>query len=140
MGLTTLTETFDLVRSVYESLGYACKDCYDSFNANLDLLRITGGASNSPSIQQIVGAITQNKTQIINYSEQGAAGACMIGSISTGIEKDFQSLNKTWVDQYLKDIKDYDKDLSSIYQKSFNSYKEGYINMDEFWKKFNQIK
>ncbi len=140
LGLTTLTETFDLVRSVYESLGYACKDCYDSFNANLDLLRITGGASNSPSIQQIVGAITQNKTQIINYSEQGAAGACMIGSISTGIEKDFQSLNKTWVDQYLKDIKDYDKDLSSIYQKSFNSYKEGYINMDEFWKKFNQIK
>ena len=138
LGLNKLTETFDLVRSIYESLGYACKDCYESFNANLDLLRITGGASNSPSIQKILGAITKNKTQVIDYSEQGAAGACMVGSVATGLEENFQSLNKIWVDPYLKEIRDYDENLSSIYQKSFQSYKEGYKNMEVFWEKFNQ--
>ena len=62
----------------------------------------------------------------------------MVGSVATGLEENFQSLNKIWVDPYLKEIRDYDENLSSIYQKSFQSYKEGYKNMEVFWEKFNQ--
>ena len=82
LGLNTTTKVYDLVRALYESLAYACKDCYLEFGAELELLRLTGGASNSSLVRKIVGSVNQLDTQVIENSEQGAAGACMVGMIA----------------------------------------------------------
>ncbi len=128
-----------MVRAIYESLGYACKDCYTEFRAELDLLRLTGGASNSPLVRKIVGSITKNNTQVIDNSEQGAAGACMVGLLALKIANEYHELNKNWVEPYLKEEEIFDSKLSKIYEKSFEVYKSGYQAMSQFWDKNHQL-
>ena len=139
LGLNTTTKVDDMVRAIYESLGYACKDCYKEFGAELDLLRLTGGASNSPLVREIVGSITKNNTQVIDNSEQGAAGACMVGLLSLKIANEYHELNKNWVDPYLQEEEIFDSKLSIIYEKAFEVYKSGYQSMNQFWDKNHQL-
>ena len=133
LGMSTATTTYDLVRSLYESLAYACKDCYTEFGADLDLLRLTGGASNSPLVRKIVGSVNMIDTQSVENSEQGAAGACMVGLIALKDAKGYEELNKKWVNKYLKEVEKYDTKLSEVYKKAFKIYKKGYENMIDFW-------
>ena len=133
LGLNTTTSTYDLVRSLYEGLAYACRDCYTEFGADLELLRLTGGASKSNLVRKIVGAVTQNQTQVINNSEQGAAGACIVGLLALNHFKEYEDSNKHWVEPYLNEIEIYDKDLSATYDNAFTTYKKGYQNADPFW-------
>jgi erythritol kinase len=133
LGLSTTTSTYDLVRALYEGLAYACRDCYTEFGADLELLRLTGGASNSKLVRKIVGAVTQNKTQVINNSEQGAAGACIAGLLALNHYKEYEDSSNEWVDPYLMEIDNYNDDLSVIYDKAFKTYKKGYQNMNQFW-------
>ena len=135
LGLNTMTKPSDLVRALYESLGYACKDCYVEFGANLNLLRLTGGASNSPTVRKIVGSITRNNTQVIDNSEQGAAGACMVALLALDQSQEYKDLNKNWVEPYLQEEETYDVELSQIYDKAFEVYKSGYESMKDFWNK-----
>ncbi len=135
LGLNTMTKPSDLVRALYESLGYACKDCYVEFGANLNLLRLTGGASNSPTVRKIVGSITRNNTQVIDNSEQGAAGACMVALLALNQSQEYKDLNKNWVEPYLQEEETYDVELSQIYDKAFEVYKSGYESMKDFWNK-----
>ena len=133
LGLNTTTKVYDLVRALYESLAYACKDCYSEFGAELELLRLTGGASNSSLVRKIVGSVNQLDTQVIENSEQGAAGACMVGMIALNEAKSYEDLNDKWVNQYLKNVEKFDEKLSITYEKAFSVYKKGYENMSEFW-------
>ena len=135
LGLNTMTKPSDLVRALYESLGYACKDCYVEFGAKLNLLRLTGGASNSPTVRKIVGSITRNNTQVIDNSEQGAAGACMVALLALNQSQEYKDLNKNWVEPYLQEEETYDVELSQIYDKAFEVYKSGYESMKDFWNK-----
>ena len=130
-----MTKPSDLVRALYESLGYACKDCYIEFGAKLNLLRLTGGASNSPTVRKIVGSITRNNTQVIDNSEQGAAGACMVALLALDQSQEYKDLNKNWVEPYLQEEETYDVELSQIYDKAFEVYKSGYESMKDFWNK-----
>jgi erythritol kinase len=133
LGLNTMTTSHDLVRALYESLGYACKDCYVEFGAELNLLRLTGGASNSPIVRKIVGAITKNNTQVINNSEQGAAGACMVAMLALKHSEKYDDLNDNWVKPYLQTEEQFDHELSHVYEKAFEVYKSGYQSMKQFW-------
>ena len=133
LGLNTTTKVYDLVRALYESLAYACKDCYSEFGADLELLRLTGGASNSSLVRKIVGSVNQLDTQVIENSEQGAAGACMVGMIALNEANSYEDLNNKWVNQYLKNVEKFDEKLSIIYEKAFSVYRKGYENMSEFW-------
>lgn len=128
-----MTTSHDLVRALYESLGYACKDCYVEFGAELNLLRLTGGASNSPIVRKIVGAITKNNTQVIDNSEQGAAGACMVAMLALKHSEKYDDLNDYWVKPYLQTEEQFDHELSHVYEKAFEVYKSGYQSMKQFW-------
>ena len=77
--------------------------------------------------------VNQLDTQVIENSEQGAAGACMVGMIALNEAKSYEDLNDKWVNQYLKNVEKFDKKLSIIYEKAFSVYKKGYENMSEFW-------
>ncbi len=133
LGLNTMTTSHDLIRALYESLGYACKDCYVEFGAELNLLRLTGGASNSPIVRKIVGAITKNNTQVIDNSEQGAAGACMVAMLALKHSEKYDDLNDYWVKPYLQTEEQFDHELSHVYEKAFEVYKSGYQSMKQFW-------
>ena len=128
------------MRALYEGLAYACRDCYTEFGADLELLRLTGGASNSKLVRKIVGAVTQNQTQVINNSEQGAAGACIAGLLALNHYKEYEDSSNEWVDPYLMEIENYNDDLSVIYDKAFKTYKKGYQNMNPFWDSHYDLK
>ncbi|MAV82394.1 MAG: hypothetical protein CMI90_02890 [Pelagibacteraceae bacterium] len=140
LGLSTTTSTYDLVRALYEGLAYACRDCYTEFGAKLDLLMLTGGASKSNLVRKIVGAVTKNDVQVINNSEQGAAGACIVGLLALKHYKEYEDSNKDWINPYLSKIENYDEELSDIYNNAFETYKKGYQNMGPFWNSYSDLK
>tara|TARA_Y100000768_G_C23988063_1_gene690225 strand:+ start:1894 stop:3453 length:1560 start_codon:yes stop_codon:yes gene_type:complete len=140
LGLSTTSSAYDLVRALYEGLAYACRDCYTEFGADLELLRLTGGASKSYLVRKIVGSVTKNDTQVINNSEQGAAGACIVGLLALKHYTQYEDSNKNWIDPYLNEIENYDENLSDIYNNAFETYKKGYQNMDPFWNSYSDLK
>ena len=92
-----------------------------------------GSLNQLPEILKIVGSVNMIDTQSIENSEQGAAGACMVGLIALKDAKGYEELNKKWVNKYLKEVEKYDTKLSEVYKKAFKIYKKGYENMIDFW-------
>ena len=86
-------------------------------------------------MRKIVGSITRNNTQVIDNSEQGAAGACMVALLALDQSQEYKDLNKNWVEPYLQEEETYDVELSQIYDKAFEVYKSGYEPMKDFWNK-----
>jgi sugar (pentulose or hexulose) kinase len=70
----------DLVRSVYEGLAYAIRDCYERIGRPISAIRLVGGASRSPFWAQMIADITGTPVEVPEGSEFGAKGAAMLAA------------------------------------------------------------
>lgn len=74
----------DLVRSVYEGLAYAIRDCYERIARPVSAIRLVGGASRSPFWAQMIADITGTPVEVPEGSEFGAKGAALLAATAIG--------------------------------------------------------
>ncbi|MCX5512742.1 FGGY-family carbohydrate kinase [Kaistia algarum] len=74
----------DLVRSVYEGLAYAIRDCFERIGRPISAIRLVGGASRSPFWAQMIADITGVPVEVPEGSEFGAKGAALLAATAIG--------------------------------------------------------
>ena len=79
------------LRAVYEGVGYAMRDCYDSLPAKPRLVRLTGGGAKSEFWCQMLADITGIEIAVPVGKEFGAKGAALCAMTAAGLYPDLRS-------------------------------------------------
>ena len=137
IGLRSNISFPEILRSFYEGLCFAARECYSAIGSPPDEIILAGGGSKSMVMRTIFSSILKCSVRIINRNEAGATGAAMIGAMSIGLYKDWDSCLETWVDPYLGHKEDYNKKLSKKYDEIYNLYLESRDNLITTWNKIN---
>src|SRR5205085_12427068 len=57
IGLTQSTGFADILRAIYEGLGFAARDCYEEMDGLPRRVHVSGGASKSPLLMSILASM-----------------------------------------------------------------------------------
>ena len=121
-GLSARHDFNDLMRAVYEGLGFAARDCYAALGPIPPEVRITGGAARSKALRVILGAALGTRIRSSTREEAGAAGAAMVAAVATGLAPDMETCIDRWVTPTLGDALDPDPALADRYDRLFPAY------------------
>ena len=121
-GLSTRTQLLDLVRSVYEGLALAARDCYGAMGHVPDEIRVAGGAARSKAFKRIMASALGKPLRESSREEAGAAGAAMMAAVANGIYPDLAACAKAWVEPTLGDTVTPDPQLTALYDKLYPIY------------------
>ena len=122
-GLSVRHDFNDLMRAVYEGLGFAARDCYAAMGPIPPEVRITGGAARSRALRIILGAALGTRIRSSTREEAGAAGAAMVAAVATGLAPDMETCIERWVTPTLAAAQDPDPALADRYERLFPAYK-----------------
>lgn len=100
-GLSNAVGLAELVRSVYEGLCLAARDCYEAMSCRPAELRVAGGGARSRALRSILASVLGIPVRESHREEQGAAGAAMIAAVSVGAQPDMQAACRLWVEPTL---------------------------------------
>ncbi len=121
-GLSVRHSFNDLMRAVYEGLGFAARDCYAAMGPIPPEVRITGGAARSKALRVILGAALGTRIRSSTREEAGAAGAAMVAAVAIGLAPDMESCIDRWVTPTLGEAQDPDPALADRYDRLFPAY------------------
>lgn len=82
IGLHTTRE--DMLRAIYEGIGFAMRDCYSSVPETLQDITVTGGASSSAVLCQLLADICGVPVRLPQEKEATALGAGIVGAVGIG--------------------------------------------------------
>lgn len=90
-GIGLHSTRFHLMRSVYEGVAMAMRDCYGAVEGGIDQIRVSGGGSRSKVLCQIIADVCQKELLLPREAESTALGtavmtACAVGAYG-GIEQ-----------------------------------------------------
>ena len=131
LGMDLGTTKDCMARSVLEGISF---EMYDILRAeaaagiNVDTIRLTGGAANSPFWCQMLADITKCKIQTLVASESGCLGAALYAGIGSGIYKDCRDAVETAVkikDEYVPN-----PDNFAAYDAAFERWCQAYDALD----------
>lgn len=81
--------TYDhLLRSVYEGLCFATRDCFAAMTTQPRSLTLTGGGARSPFWAQMFADVLGIPIETVAAEESGAFGVAMLAGVATGVWKD----------------------------------------------------
>jgi erythritol kinase (D-erythritol 1-phosphate-forming) len=121
-GLDTSVDYYDMMRSVFEGLAFAARDCYAAMGDIPKEIRITGGAARSKALRVILASALNAKVRSVSRDEAGAAGTAMIAAVQQKLFSDMTACASTWVDPHLGASTEPDAKLTSRYEKIFPQY------------------
>ena len=121
-GLSARHDFNDLMRAVYEGLGFAARDCYSAMGPIPPEVRVTGGAARSKALRTILGAALGTRIRTSTREEAGAAGAAMMAAVAIGLAPDMERCIERWVTPTLGDALDPDPALAARYDGLFPAY------------------
>lgn len=93
----------ELVRSVYEGLAMAARDCYAVMGSTPQEIRVAGGAARSTQLVRILASVLNRPVRAVAQAEAGAAGAAMIAAVQCGVFETLGQANDVWVTPVLGD-------------------------------------
>lgn len=134
LGLTSRVTFFDLMRGVYESLGFAARDCYEALDHAPCEIRLAGGAARSSTCRRILAAAVNAPVRLVEREEAGAAGAAMVAAVALGIAPSLEAVCRAWVEPSLGALEAPDPELVAAYGALFPVYRKGYEAMFDFWR------
>ncbi len=134
LGLGTKTGFFDLMRAVYEGLGFAARDCYAAMGEVPGEVRLAGGAARSRTLRRVLAACLDRPVQTSHRAEAGAAGAAMIAAVALKHYPTMGDCTGAWVEPCLDEPEAPDGALVERYAALFPIYREGYAHMGDVWK------
>ncbi len=133
-GLSTRTGFIDLVRSVYEGLALAARDCYLAMGVLPDEVRIAGGAARSRAFKTILASVLDVPIRETTREESGAAGAAMMAAVAIGAVADMAGAVESWVEPSLGDCIAPDPALVDAYAELFTLYRQTRQAMPPIWR------
>jgi erythritol kinase (D-erythritol 1-phosphate-forming) len=134
IGVSTRHGYGDMVRSVFEGLAFAARDCYAAMGPLPAEVRLTGGAARSPALRKILGAAIRAGIRTSKREEAGAAGAAMIAAVSIGQYGSMDECAAEWVAPLLGDAEPHDLELAGIYDRSFEVYRQAHLALRPVWR------
>lgn len=133
LGLSTKVGFLDLLRSVYEGLAFAARDCYAAIDELPAEIRMAGGAARSTALKTIFASALQVPIREVNREEAGAAGAAMMAAVAIGAQPDMAQAFRTWVAPCLGERILPDAGLAKRYQQLFPLYLQARLAMPPLW-------
>ena len=130
----------DLMRSVYEGLSFAARDCYAVMGGVPNEVRITGGAARSKALRSILASVLKSSICIVSREEAGAAGTAMIAAVQQKIYPNIAACVDQWVTPLISKATLPDTQLANIYDGAFAIYKETREVMRPIWRKTAELK
>ncbi|MCB1969203.1 MAG: carbohydrate kinase [Geminicoccaceae bacterium] len=137
MGLSTRVTTMDLMRSVYEGLSLAGRDCYEAMGEIPQEVRITGGAARSLALKTIFASVLDRPVRVIEREEAGAAGTAMMAAVAIGAYGDMASCARQWVEPLIGSMVEPDPQLGEIYDRQFEIYVSARKATQPIWRQLN---
>ncbi len=134
IGLNTRHDYYDMVRSIFEGLCLATKDCYQTIGELPAEIRLTGGASKSRVLRLLLSSMLNTPVRVANREEAGATGAAMIAAVSLGIFPSMQECVKQWIAPCLGELEQPDSELAKTYQQLYPIYQEARQNQRSVWR------
>ena len=132
-GLDQTTGWFDIVRSVYDGLALAARDCYAEMGPIPSEIRLTGGAARSAALRQILAAALKAPVRTVAQEEAGAAGAVMMAAVAQGLHADIGASVEAWVTPLLQEAEAPDPALVPIYDALYDAYRAGRDHAGPSW-------
>jgi len=132
-GLDQSTGFYDLMRSVFEGLAFAAKDCYVSMGALPDEIRVSGGAAKSSAMLTILSAVLDRPVRVVEIGEAGATGAVMISAIQQGFYASLAACARDWVSPHFGQAIQPDPALVKTYDSVFPHYVSIREELNRHW-------
>lgn len=133
IGLSQRTSFIDLVRTVYDGLVLAARDCYSAIGGAPSEIRIAGGAARSKALKTLLASGLGVPVRESTREEAGAAGTAMMAAVAIGAEPDMASAVRTWVTPYLGGTVEPVPALQARYDELFPIYVKTRKAMPEIW-------
>jgi erythritol kinase len=133
LGLDQRRGIGDLARAIFESLGFAARDCYEAMGGVPEEILVTGGAAKSPLMRRILAAILDRPTRSLSQPEAGAAGAAMIAAVAIGAFPSIAACAAQWITPIIGPPTPPDVALASVYRELFPIYQETYRALQPSW-------
>jgi erythritol kinase len=133
-GLDTGSDYFDMMRAVFEGLGYAARDCYSAMGPIPSEIRITGGAARSAALRKILASILKSRIRNVAREEAGAAGAAMIAAVQQKLYPDMTACAARWVEPHLTTTTEPEAAWTKTYDAAFAAYTEARKAMRPVWR------
>lgn len=134
IGISSRHGYADLVRSVFEGLAFAARDCYSAMGPVPHEVRLTGGAARSSALRKILAAAIGTRIRTNRREEAGAAGAAMIAAISIGQYSSMDDCVAEWVLPLLDEAEEPDAELSETYARNFSAYTQANAALRPVWR------
>ncbi len=134
VGLSNAVGFAGIVRSVYEGLAFAARDCYAAMGGPPQELRLAGGAARSPVLKAIFASVLDTPVRDATREEAGAAGAAMMGAVALGLHPDLESCCRTFVDPTLGTVIAQNSALVPLYGRLFDVYRRLRADMRPVWR------
>ena len=90
-GLAPHHSRADMMRSIYEGLAYAIRDCFEAIGGVESSIRLVGGGARSPFWAQMIADVTGAPVEVPEGTQFGAKGAALCAAVAIG---DFASLDE----------------------------------------------
>jgi len=139
-GLHRSSGYANMMRAIYEGLAFAARDCFDAMGESPDEIRVSGGASRSRMLREILAAVLNRPLRIAECDEAGAAGACMIAATQLGIYPDLAACCERWVNTRLGERQLPDTELGEHYEQLFPTYQCTRLALQENWQSLAAIR
>ncbi len=136
-GLDTTADYFDMMRSVFEGLAFAARDCYEAMGSIPKEIRVTGGAARSKALRLILASVLNAEVKTVSREEAGAAGAAMIAAVQQKLFPDMAACAKAWVDPLIGSSTKPDGALTSRYNQTFPHYVSARKAIRPIWRGLN---
>ncbi|MFZ5975993.1 MAG: FGGY-family carbohydrate kinase, partial [Bacillota bacterium] len=83
-GITEESTRDDMLRAVYEGVGLAMRDCYDSIPGETTNVSVSGGGAKSNEWCQMLADITGKIMRVPAGTEFGAKGVALFAGVAVG--------------------------------------------------------
>jgi erythritol kinase len=134
-GLSSRHGFAELVRAVYEGLGFAARDCYAGTGSAMPTeVRLCGGAARSPVLRSILAAALEVPVRGSRHEEAGAAGAAMIAAVGIDLYADVEACAEAWVAPLLDDALAPDPVLAMRYRALVPAWRAARLAMQPVWR------
>jgi erythritol kinase len=133
-GLEASMGFADLMRAVFEGLGFAARDCYTAMGPLPKDIRLTGGGARSKALRLIFASALNAPVRSVEREEAGAAGAAMIAAVQQKVFPSMVDCAAQWVDPALGPETKPDAGLVQLFETTFPIYRETRDQMRNVWR------
>jgi xylulokinase len=118
-GLTINTDKYEIIKSFIESSNFCIKKVIDSFYLDkIENILAIGGGANSEYILQNKADILNREIKLLDITESGAYGACMIAYYTDNIQYDIGEIMKIFKNN-VKKIFYPQEELVELYERKY---------------------